>query len=361
MPKRVLLSGYYGFGNAGDEAVCAAVLQALRTHAGDPAVTILSGDPEASLRMHGAQAVPRRKILDVLPYSDALIQGGGSLLQDATSAASTFYYLWVILAARIIRRPVFLYAQGIGPFRRPAVRAAVRTVLNRTQAITVRDRNSKLLLAEIGVNRPSIYLTADPVWALQSAPAERARVIWERQGMPMGDRTVVCALRPWPGAPGLDQVAAEAAAALQSRGFDPAFIPMQRPGDEDYAARIVSLMPRPAPYLKGGYDPADMMALAARSGLMVGMRLHALIMAAAGGVPVVGIPYDPKVSALLSEIGAPATADAGRVTADDLVEAVESAWEQRSELGRKMLREAERLKDNALGTARLAKSFLAGL
>lgn len=361
MPKRVLLSGYYGFGNAGDEAVCAAVLQALRTHGGDPVVTILSGNPEASLRMHGVPAVPRKKIFDILPNSDALIQGGGSLLQDATSAASTFYYLWVILAARIIRRPVFIYAQGIGPLRRPVVRAAVRTVLNRTQAITVRDRASKALLAELGVNRPSIYLTSDPVWALQPAPAERAAIIWERQRMPVGDRTVTFALRTWPVAPHLDRVVQEAVASLQDRGFEPAFLPMQRPGDEEYAARLSEAMPHPAPYLKGGYDPPDMIALAARTGLLVGMRLHALIMAAAGGVPVVGIPYDPKVSALLAEIGAPSTDEAGKVSADSLVEAVESAWEQRGDLSRKMVREAERLKDNALGTARLAKSFLDGI
>lgn len=358
MPKRVLLSGYYGFGNAGDEAVCAAVLQALRTHGGGPSVTVLSGNPDGTSRIHGVPAVLRKKILDILPQTDALIQGGGSLIQDATSAASTFYYLWVIMAARIIRRPVFIYAQGIGPLRRPAVRAAVRTVLNRTQAITVRDRGSKALLKELGVNRPSIYLTADPVWALQAAPADRASIIWERQGMPTGDRTVTFALRAWPGANGLEGVVLEAASRLQDRGFEPAFLPMERPADEEYAAGLAASLPHPAPYLKGGYDPADMMALAARTGLLMGMRLHALIMAAAAGVPVVGIPYDPKVTSLLTEIGAPSTADAGDVTPDGLVAAVESAWDQRRDLARKMQREAERLKDNALGTARLAKSFL---
>lgn len=35
-----------------------------------------------------------------------------------------------------------------------------------------------------------------------------------------------------------------------------------------------------------------------------------------------------------------------------------AACEQREALGRKMIREAERLRDNALGTERLAKAFL---
>ncbi|HEY3411420.1 MAG TPA: polysaccharide pyruvyl transferase CsaB [Armatimonadota bacterium] len=358
MRKRILLSGYYGFANAGDEAVCAAVLQVLHTHGGDPEVTVLSQNPSETSRIHKVAAVQRNKILDVLPNVDALIQGGGSLLQDATSASSVFYYLWVIVAARIIRRPVFLYAQGIGPLRRPAVRAAVRTVLNRTQGISVRDRGSKALLAEIGVNRPSIYLTADPVWALEPAPEERSERIWELQGMPVGERSVTLALRAWPAVPNMADLAARTATLLQERGFSPAFLPMHRPADEELAARAIALMPKPAPCLKGTYDPADMMALAGRAGILAGMRLHALIFAAAHSLPVVGIPYDPKVSSLLEEIGAPATPGPAQMTPDAIVEAVQSAWEQRVALGRKMGREAERLRDNALSTARLVRAFL---
>lgn len=358
MRKRILLSGYYGFANAGDEAVCAAVLQALRTHGGDPKVTVLSANPAETQRAHGVTAVPRKKILDVLPNVDALIQGGGSLLQDATSARSVFYYLWVIVAARIIRRPVFLYAQGIGPLKRPAVRAAVRTVLNRTQGIAVRDKGSKALLAAMGVNQPSIYLTADPVWALEPAPKERAKRIWDLQGMPGGERSVTLALRAWPTVANMPELAARTASLLQERGYSPAFFPMQRPGDEELAAQAQSLMANPAPCLKGIYDPADMMALAGRTGVLAGMRLHALIFAAAQGVPVIGIPYDPKVTALLSDLGAPGTPDVAQATPEAIVEAVAAAWEQREELSRKMVREAERLRDNALGTARLAKAFL---
>ena len=194
MSARVLLSGFYGFGNAGDEAVCAAILQTLRTHGGSPDVTVLSGGVELTQRLHGmygVRGVPRRALLEVLPESDALFQGGGSLLQDATSARSVFYYLWVILAARIIHRPVFLYAQGIGPLHRKTTRAAVRTVLNRVQGISVRDRDSRALLTEIGVKVPPVYLTADPVWALEPAPDDRAALIWDGRASPQ-------AAGPWP-------------------------------------------------------------------------------------------------------------------------------------------------------------------
>lgn len=358
MDKHVLLSGYYGFGNAGDEAVCAAVLQTLRSHGGDPRVTVLSGDPDATQRVHGAHAVHRRKLLDILPATDALIQGGGSLLQDATSARSVFYYLWVLMAARIIRRPVFLYAQGIGPLRRKPARAAVRAVLNRVQGISVRDRDSKQTLADLGVNVPPIYQTADPVWALEPADDARAALIWDRQGLPAPGRAVTLALRAWPAQPRMADIAAGAAHLLQERGFEVALLPMQRPDDETLAQAVRDRMARPAPWLQGHYAPGDLMALAGRTDFLIGMRLHALIFAAARGVPVLALSYDPKVAALARELGNVPLLEVETLASDALAAAFEAAWANRDATRRRMAREVERLRDGALGTARLARSFL---
>lgn len=359
MPARILLSGYYGYRNAGDEAVLAAILQTMRTHGGDPDITVLSGDPAYTGRTHPVRAVRRKDLFRALPRCDVLFQGGGSLLQDVTSARSLYYYLYVIVAARIIRRPVFLYAQGIGPLRRPASRAAVRAVLNRVQAITLRDSDSKAVLADVGVARPPVYGTADPVWALEPAPADRAGLIWTRQGLPSNGRTVALALRDWPAAPSLDAVAAEAATELQTRGFEPFFFPMQRPADAEQAERIRGRMPNPAPTLVGDYAPADLMALAARADLLVGMRLHALIFAAASGVPVLALSYDPKVEALTRELGGVPKTDAKGLTPGALVSAVEAAWESREADRKRASREVQRLRDGALSTARLAKEFIA--
>jgi polysaccharide pyruvyl transferase CsaB len=359
MAARVLLSGYYGYRNAGDEAVLAAILQTLRTHGGNPDITVLSGDPSYTERTHSVRAVRRKDLFRALPECDVLFQGGGSLLQDVTSARSLYYYLYVIVAARIIRRPVFLYAQGIGPLRRPASRAAVRTVLNHVQAITLRDRDSKTVLADVGVTRPPVYVTADPVWALEPAPADRAGTIWSRQGLPSNGRTIALALRDWPAAPELDGVAADAATTLQSKGFEPVLFPMQRPGDEQQALRISGRMPRPAPVLSGDYHPADLMALAARADLLVGMRLHALIFAAASGVPVLALNYDPKVETLAHELGDAPKVEVEGLTAERLAGAVEAAWETRETDRKRAAREVERLRDGALSTARLAKEFVA--
>ena len=49
--SRIVLSGYYGFGNAGDEAVLAAILASLRRQMPEVECGVLSVDPPATTRL----------------------------------------------------------------------------------------------------------------------------------------------------------------------------------------------------------------------------------------------------------------------------------------------------------------------
>ena len=126
--SRILLSGYYGFGNAGDEAVLAAILASLRREMPDVESAVLSVDPAATTRLHGVAAFHRarpREVLAALRQCDLFVSGGGSLLQDVTSLSSLLFYLAQIRFARMLGRRVMVYAQGIGPLLRPATRMRV--------------------------------------------------------------------------------------------------------------------------------------------------------------------------------------------------------------------------------------------
>ena len=119
---RVVMSGYYGFGNAGDDAILESIHQSIRSASDEVAVTVLSNDPELTRKQYGLDAVPRFRALRVfraLWKGDALLSGGGSLLQDATSTRSLVYYLSVIHCARLLHKPVMLYANGILSVPRP--------------------------------------------------------------------------------------------------------------------------------------------------------------------------------------------------------------------------------------------------
>ena len=182
---RFAVSGYYGCGNAGDEAVLAGIAASFARQAGGLVrLTVLSQNPDVTTRLHGLEAVDRMNMAQVraiLRDSDLLLSGGGSLLQDTTSARSLLYYLWIARMARRAGKPVMFYAQGMGPLHRPISRLLVRLTANRAAFLTVRDEPSAQLLKAIGVTNPRLEVTADPAFALTPAPEETVRRFYDRR------------------------------------------------------------------------------------------------------------------------------------------------------------------------------------
>jgi polysaccharide pyruvyl transferase CsaB len=322
---RIFLSGYYGYANAGDEAVLAAILEhfsgLLRARSIGAEFVVTAGDPGLTQRWHSSpeyslRAIGRQSPRDLLAgirVCDLFVSGGGSLIQDVTSLRNVIYYTALIRMAALSRKPTMIYAQGVGPLRKPLSQKLTRAAMQKASAITVRDQSSADLLRRIGVSKP-IEVTADPVWGLSSGDA----------GAPQADEWTV-SLRTWPGEPergfgaALAQVAREKSARLR-------LLPMQPEHDEPVCSKYLQqhgdanldevLQARDLP-------PREMVALASRGGLMIAMRLHALIFAASRGVPCVAVNYDPKVKALAQIIGAPCLDSLD--DADALRGAIESA------------------------------------
>jgi polysaccharide pyruvyl transferase CsaB len=304
----IALSGYYGCGNTGDEAVLAGIVESFRQRAGEGAaqITVLSADPQDTQRRHGLHAVDRMRIPVVrrtLAECDLLLSGGGSLLQDATSLRSLLYYLTIIWMARRQGKPVMFYAQGIGPLRRRLARALTRLTADRVHYITVRDPASAQLLKQIGVRKPPIEVTADPAFALQPQEPQALTAYLKRAGE-LCDRPLIgFALRPWmPPEPTIEEYARMADLAARKTGRRPLLLPMQPPGDVALSRRIADRLSG-AYILEAPLSPQEMLgAVSGLSGL-VAMRLHALIFGAMGAIPMVALGYDPKVASLMEMLG----------------------------------------------------------
>ena len=173
---KILLSGYYGFDNAGDDAVLFAIVQALREMVKDGKITVLSNQPEKTAKEFGVNAVNRwgkKEIFRAVRNCDVLISGGGSLLQDVTSKNGILYYLGIIKLAQMLGKKVMVYAQGIGPIREPRNRKLTAKILNKVQAITVRDFESRTELLEMGVYR-EVLVAVDPVLGVDTAQIDAA-------------------------------------------------------------------------------------------------------------------------------------------------------------------------------------------
>ena len=137
---RILISGYYGAGNIGDESILTVVAENLRARLSGVELTVLSQSPEATAKKHAVRSVNRRSpaVIGEVRRCDLLISGGGSLLQDVTSRKSILYYLAVMWLAFFFRKDVFIYSQGIGPIVSKRNRRLTAWTLRRASGIVVR-------------------------------------------------------------------------------------------------------------------------------------------------------------------------------------------------------------------------------
>ncbi len=305
------VSGYYGFGNAGDEAVLAGIREAFAKKSGNTAkIVAFSKTPEETERAHGIASVDRMSLSamrQVLKESDLLISGGGSLLQDTTSVRSLVYYLWVARLAYSQGVPVMFYAQGIGPLRRNVSRRLVRIVANRAACLTVRDEPSAQLLESLGIPRKRLEVTADPAFALTPARSALVENVIKQEGLPLDSPMIAVALRPWGGI-GESPVQAYADLLMELRAqcnCRVLMLPMHTPHDTAFSEQVVELTgtPQEFPILRGNYSPEILLGLTARMQAVVAMRLHALIFAARTAVPPFALSYDPKVQSLMNGLG----------------------------------------------------------
>lgn len=295
--SQVLFSGYYGFGNAGDEAVLAASVAMLRRKQPDLPIRVLSANPAATSAELKVEASPRMNPAAIAPQlmrTGLFISGGGSLLQDRTSTRSLVYYLTLLETAKRFGCKTMIFAQGIGPLLRPESRERTARVLSKVDRITVRDGESAELLRQIGI-QGSIEVTADPVFALP--PSESLRVTEATAAGP----GIAVSLRPWDGVQTLIEPLAEALRPFAEQGIPIYGWALYPEEDAPQLEALKAHLPQ-CQILKGPFTPSEWSALAARARVVVGMRLHALIFGAARSAPVLGISYDPKVDALLQRV-----------------------------------------------------------
>jgi len=323
---RVVMSGYYGFGNAGDDAILEAIQQAIHQASDEVAVTVLSNDPELTRRVYRMDALPRFQIFPVLKAlrrCDALLSGGGSLLQDRTSTRSLLYYLSVIRAAEWMGKPVMLYANGIGPVRNAKNRRRVKKVVERSALVTLRDHSSAQELRDMGVTRKDLHVTADPVFHLDPAPPQRAEELLRQAGLPDGKPFCAVSVRPWEDTEGFPQkIAALCDHLRREHGLEILFLLMQPDRDREISQKIRTYMAEPSYLLDIPCIPRELMATLGQAKLCVAMRLHTLIFSARMAVPCIGLVYDPKVESYLNELSMPS---AGRVEDLSLERAVSCA------------------------------------
>lgn len=345
----VVLSGYFGFHNTGDEAILSSMIKQLRTLQPDIRITVLSDDLIHTTTTYGVETVSRWNFLDirrVLQASDGLISGGGSLLQDATGPKSIVYYTTIINMAKWLGKPVFIYAQGMGPFNQLVGKRLTRYTLNRVDGLTVRDQDSKPRLESLGVQQ-ECFVVPDAVFGYEAPSVQKKHQI-------------AVSVRSWDGSESYIPKLAFACDQLAQQGFSILFVPMHGQEDERFAKLVELQMTEPAVVAPGDDSIEEKLERIAESELLIGMRLHALIFAAVSHTPFLPLSYDPKID---SFAGMYELDNGWHVTAENwdghlLFKEAKRLLDQRRRIGKKIAATTARLHDEALSTTKQALQVL---
>ncbi len=305
----VVMSGYYGFNNTGDEAIMLSMHKNIQEMGDNYHITVLSNKPQETKEKYGIEAVYRfgvRDVLRAIKNCDVLLSGGGSLLQDSTSTRSLMYYLSITATAKMMRKKVMLYANGIGPVSGKRNRRLVKQVVNKADLITLREENSYEELLSMGVNPKKCFVTADPVFTMDGIGGEEAQTILQGEGVPTDKPMVVVSVRNWKDMDKfIGRFAEMCDIIVEKYDRNIVFLGMQMPNDITVSEKVRKKMKRDAYILKGNYSPYEVMGIISQADFILSMRLHTLIFAARQRVPLIGFIYDPKIEYYLEKLDMP--------------------------------------------------------
>lgn len=294
MPKKVVLSGYYGFDNFGDDAILAVLCEKLKTLGAD--ITVFSANPDKTAQDYEVCSVKNFDIKNVLKTifkSDVLISGGGSLLQDVTSLKSLIYYSGIIFLGLLFRKNVLVFAQGIGPLNTAFARWVVFSLLKRVNYISVRDEKSLEFLNDNGIKA---FLVNDPVYSVSISDVPKNFAV----GVQLRDfRTMNLEF--------LDVLAENILLNLPNRKIE--LFVFQKKYDEEICEQFAKILKSKNTTVEVEFvyytNRLEIFKRIAQLDYMIGMRFHAVIAALKAGVRVAGINYDIKVEKLAKEASIP--------------------------------------------------------
>lgn len=301
----IVISGYFGFDNFGDEAILEAMIVGIKQANKNVEITILSQKPDFTANKYNVKAVSRNnpaEIFKAIRDCQLFISGGGSLLQDVTGWKSIPYYTGQIFLARMLGKKTVIYAQGIGPVKNKFNSFLIRRAAIKADLVTVRDKGSRDILIDFGLDSRTVKLTADPVFLRANSDYNNDKPV-EIEDIPTDKKILGVSIRPWKDsnylkklAPALDRLTVESDSRIL-------LIPFHSEQDKDLSLQLSSLLKADSIVLKGQYNISEMLEIFSKIDFLIGVRYHSLVFATLTATPFLALSYDPKVWNFVSSLG----------------------------------------------------------
>jgi polysaccharide pyruvyl transferase CsaB len=319
---RVLVTGFYGHRNLGDELILRSLTEAAAAQRPEVQFVVATNMPANVATLHeleAVQLVDGDALADAAAGVDATVLGGGGLWHDYSfapsgghaglfngSGASLGGYARPSIAALSHGAPFHVFGLGVGPLEHDGAKRFLRYLGKQADSIMVRDGASAAFLAGIEGWSGPVETSPDAVYGLNIAERRPPPAVAElASAMPV----LAINLRPWPGAPAtsfIDRLAEALTTFVEQVPCALVGVPMQAGQSVDERAigelfeRILSCSPKLI--LPWSDDVAEIAGSLGVARIVVAMRLHACLLAHRLGRPTLGLAYDPKVSAHFREL-----------------------------------------------------------
>jgi len=324
--KKILIAGYYGYQNSGDDAILHAICHDIAGINQAIETVVLSYKPAATEKEYKIKALDRfsfRQVRQGMRTCDICLMGGGNLLQDGTSSRSLYYYLGLLLLAKIYRKKIILYANGIGPINKWLNKKITKWVTNQVDVITLREHLSYEVLNQLGIHQPEVVVTADPVFNLEVSETISIDQVYQANQIPKDQPLVGVLFRHWHyEAYYTEKLARICDQIIENYGYTIVFIPMKHPVDQAVGEAIGKKMKHPSYQVREHLHEEAMIALIKDMRFILSMRLHGLIYGAMNKVPMIGFNYDPKVKHYINELNMQLVEDMSSINIQNVMEKI---------------------------------------
>jgi len=371
----VIISGYYGFGNMGDDSLLQLIIGSLKKRDPEMKITVLSRDPKKTRETYGVRSINRFDIPAIIREMKSkscrlLISGGGTLLTDITSERSLFYYTYIMKLAKKHGLDIMMYASGIGPLQSDRSRRMAKQALEDADVITLRDNMSHSELEALGIDKAKAVVTADPAFRLQPQSDNWIKYVMNREGL-SGDRKYF-AVSVRGGVTGisageLEKLAFACRLVCENTKLTPVIVVLQPLLDDEVSKKLAELISTGGKGRRIDIPIVDGLCASELTGLMthmefaISMRLHLLIYSCDAGIPVAALSHDPKLDALCEMLGIGdclVNMDGGDMTSDMLIKTLMKLYNERDELRSRIAAKTAELSKLAANDAELAFELL---
>jgi len=356
----VMISGYFGFDNIGEEAVLLSIIENLRAYKQDIKIVVLSNDINKTKVSYNVDAVDRNKYFEIIKTmfrTKMYISAGGHFIKDNV-LVSMLYYLSAIWIAKKIGLKVVLYSNGAGPLTEKISTKLTEKVLNNVDIITIREEMSWNLLRQLKITKPQILLTADSALTLKCFNETDVDDFLRNQGVDLSLPILgfsITGCRDWSNK-FIEYIFLIANFMRDKYQMNIIFLPTES-GGAAFCEKILNRMDGEGYIIKGN-TISQTIGIIKKVDMLISNRYHPLVFSAGVGTPAIGIAWERRIESVVDYYNLVSAGYIKNLEFKDFRCIVERTWENRMNIRTQRMDNISNIKEKSYQNAKVTIDIL---